>query len=101
MLELVLLFVIAALLAYDISEEAGLGLQAFAEVSDAVRADRYLSPHLQHYVREVRVVVYTQVRQTLRRNVARIFGSLAPPEQQTLETNMGQPQEKIIFAGAL
>lgn len=34
--------------------------QAFAEVSDAVRADPYLSPHLRHYVREVRVVVYTQ-----------------------------------------
>lgn len=40
-------------------------LQAFAEVSDAVRADPYLSPHLRHYVREVRVVVYTQVLATL------------------------------------
>ena len=41
-------------------------LQAFAGVSDAVRADRYLSPHLRHYVREVRVVVYTQVRHSIR-----------------------------------
>ncbi len=35
--------------------------QTFAKVTDQVRCDMYLHPHLRHYIREVRVVVYTQV----------------------------------------
>jgi hypothetical protein len=40
-------------------------LQAFAGVSDAIRADPYLHPHFRHYMREVRAVAYTQVSQGL------------------------------------
>ena len=36
--------------------------QTFAKVTDQVRCDMYLHPHLRHYIREVRVVVYTQAR---------------------------------------
>ena len=36
--------------------------QSFAKVAEHVRRDMYLHPHLRHYIREVRVVVYTQVR---------------------------------------
>lgn len=36
--------------------------QAFAAISDRVREDPYLHKHLRYYVREVRVVAYSQVR---------------------------------------
>lgn len=36
-------------------------VQAFAEISDALRADRYLAPHFRYYIREVRVMAYSQV----------------------------------------
>ena len=36
-------------------------MQAFADVSDALRADRYLAPHFRYYIREVRVMAYSQV----------------------------------------
>lgn len=36
--------------------------QALAGLSDALRSDMYLHPHFKHYMREVRVVAYSQVR---------------------------------------
>lgn len=36
-------------------------LQAFAEIITAIKTDPYLAAHVRYYVREVRVVVYTQV----------------------------------------
>ena len=36
-------------------------MQAFAALMDRLRADRLLAPHFRYYVREVRVVAYTQV----------------------------------------
>lgn len=37
-------------------------LQAFAAITDLVRSDMYLHRHFRYYVREVRVVAYSQVR---------------------------------------
>lgn len=34
--------------------------QAFAAIADQIREDPYLHPHLRYYVREVRVVAYSQ-----------------------------------------
>ncbi len=36
-------------------------MQAFAGIADATRDDVYLHPHVRYYVREVRVVAYSQV----------------------------------------
>ena len=36
-------------------------LQAFADVITRISSDRYLQPHIRYYVREVRVVAYSQV----------------------------------------
>ncbi len=36
-------------------------LQAFAAISDQVRNDLYMHPHLRYYMREVRMVAYSQV----------------------------------------
>jgi hypothetical protein len=36
-------------------------LQALAGLSDALRSDMYLHPHFRYYMREVRVVAYSQV----------------------------------------
>ena len=36
-------------------------MQAFAAIADQVREDIYLHRHLRYYVREVRVVAYSQV----------------------------------------
>ncbi len=36
--------------------------QAFAGLTDAIRADEYLHPHFRFYMREVRAVAYAQVR---------------------------------------
>ena len=38
-----------------------LAAQAFSQVIDQVDADPYLHSHLRYYVREVRVVAYSQV----------------------------------------
>ena len=35
--------------------------QAFAGLTEAVRADPYLHPHFRYYMREVRAVAYAQV----------------------------------------
>lgn len=35
-------------------------MEAFIPVADMVRADRYLNPHLRYFMREVRLVAYTQ-----------------------------------------
>eukprot|EP00887_Chlorella_sp_A99_P003104 scaffold9.g3104.t1 len=48
--------------------------QAFAGLSDAVRADRYLHPHFRYYCREARLVAYTQFLESYR-SVA--LGSMA------------------------
>jgi hypothetical protein len=40
-------------------------LQAFAGLTDAIRADVYLHPHFRYYMREVRVAAYAQVSMTL------------------------------------
>ena len=37
-------------------------MQAFADISESLRADRYIAPHFRYYIREVRVVAYSQVR---------------------------------------
>ena len=37
-------------------------MQAFAAIADQIREDIYLHRHLRYYVREVRVVAYSQVR---------------------------------------
>lgn len=36
-------------------------MQAFAGIAEATREDVYLHPHVRYYVREVRVVAYSQV----------------------------------------
>ncbi len=36
-------------------------LQAFADISDSLREDRFIQPHFLYYIREVRVVAYSQV----------------------------------------
>ena len=36
-------------------------LQAFADISDSLKADCFLQPHFRYYIREVRVVAYSQV----------------------------------------
>ena len=36
-------------------------MQAFAGLTDAIRADEYLHPHFRFYMREVRAVAYAQV----------------------------------------
>ena len=36
-------------------------MQAFADISDSLRLDRYMHPHFRYYLREVRVVAYSQV----------------------------------------
>lgn len=40
----------------------GIVMQAFAGIADSTRDDVYLHPHVRYYVREVRVVAYSQVR---------------------------------------
>ena len=51
---------------------------ALVDVSDAVKADRYLGTHLRYYLREVRVVAYTQFLESYRsvqtRSMADAFG---------------------------
>jgi hypothetical protein len=42
-------------------------VQAFLGLIDGIKEDPYLSPHVAFYVREVRVIVYTQVRCALHR----------------------------------
>jgi hypothetical protein len=39
-------------------------VQAFAGIADQVREDVYAHQHLRYYVREVRVLAYSQVRRT-------------------------------------
>ena len=36
-------------------------IQAFADIITRISSDRYLSTHIRYYVREVRVVAYSQV----------------------------------------
>lgn len=36
-------------------------VQAFAAIADQTREDVYVHPHVRYYVREVRVVAYSQV----------------------------------------
>ena len=36
-------------------------LQAFADISNSLKADCFLQPHFRYYIREVRVVAYSQV----------------------------------------
>lgn len=36
-------------------------LQAFVDVIDQMKADMYLAPHIRYYMREIRVVAYSQV----------------------------------------
>lgn len=36
--------------------------QSFVEVVDTMKLDPYLQPHIRYYMREIRVVVYSQVR---------------------------------------
>jgi hypothetical protein len=40
-----------------------LQLQAFAAIAEQIRSDMYLHPHFRYYLREVRVVAYSQVRE--------------------------------------
>ena len=37
-------------------------MQAFSQIIDQIKADPYLHTHLRYYVREVRVVAYSQAR---------------------------------------
>ena len=39
--------------------------QAFAALTDVIKADRYLHPHYRFYVREVRKAAYVQVRRPI------------------------------------
>ena len=49
-------------------------IQAFADISDSLRADRFLYPHFRYYIREVRVVAYTQVSCWVHRCIADVDG---------------------------
>ena len=40
-------------------------VQAFAALTDVIKADRYLQPHYRYYVREVRKAAYVQVRTSI------------------------------------
>ena len=44
-------------------------VQAFAALTDVIKADRYLQPHYRYYVREVRKAAYVQVRPYLQQHV--------------------------------
>ncbi len=44
-----------------LAEQSAWAAQAFAGIADQTREDVYLHPHVRYYVREVRVVAYSQV----------------------------------------
>lgn len=55
------------------SDQCRLSVQAFAALMDRLRADRLLAPHFRYYVREVRVVAYTQVITSTQSRLLRVI----------------------------